>query len=175
MSNGRIECFLFLLFSHLKDVLIQTQSNLQPRRFETKKDNFMAFIIFGPSVILTLIMLNDRWDILPGIELPAYGIPVSLPAFFWLFSLSVWFRTYYEIFDGKLVARFSFLKRTIPLSQIKSIGEAHAGQRIYGLSMDVVSISYGKRRHINVSPVEKEEFVRMIKEGMDSNSPMIKK
>ncbi|GAB5556890.1 MAG: hypothetical protein SchgKO_11030 [Schleiferiaceae bacterium] len=162
MSNAWIKYFLILLI-----FTSQTPLYMQPRRFETKKDNFMAFVIFGPSVILTLIMLDNRWDLLPGIELPVFDMPVSLPAFFWLFSLSAWFRTYYEIYDGKLIARFSFLKRTIPLSQIKSIGEANAGQRIYGLSTDVVSISYGKRRHINVSPEEKEEFVRMIKEGMD--------
>lgn len=156
--------------THLKLIFL-----MQPRRFETKKDNFMAFITFGPSVILTLIMLDNRWDLLPGIELPEFKMPNSLPVFFWLFSLSAWFRTYYEIYDGKLIARFSFLKRTILLSEIKSVGKPDSAKRIYGLSTDVVNITYGKRnRSINVSPLEKEEFVRMIEEGMDSTSPMIK-
>ncbi len=79
-----------------------------------------------------------------------------------LLIVSMLLRTYYTVDDEKLRVVSGPFRWTIPISEIADISESRSALSSPALSLDRLKISYGRNRHILVSPADKKKFLKAI-------------
>jgi hypothetical protein len=96
--------------------------------------------------------LPFKWGLIVAIGL----IGVCLP-------LSLLLRTRYTVSERSLKIRHGFFSWTIPLSEMTSISPAKDPASSPALSLDRLRIEYAKGKSIMISPLNKEEFVNLLR------------
>lgn len=92
-----------------------------------------------------------------------------------VFVISLFRSTYYEIVDHKLIVKCGALYRdTIDISSITKLEENRDILSAPATSLDRLYVKYGKRGMVNISPKEKELFVRTLQE-LNANIEYVKR
>ena len=132
----------------------------RPLRFESGRDTLLVGILWGTALILcaalVIIIFDDGWT---------YGLVWS-PFLLGLAVLCVWVErsTYYELTPELLTIHAGPFRCRVTLS---SITEARAERSILSspaLSRDRLRISRHGAMEIYISPANKDEFVRVLKQ-----------
>lgn len=127
------------------------------KKFAPEKSPVYALIIFSiVSVVLTLQLRTLIYEPETGIVLP---VLLTLPVGFLLW---MWFGTYYEVSDKKLIYHQGPFKGSIETSSIREIRKAN-GFRFIGmrpaLSPNGIVICYNKFDEIYLAPDNKRRFI----------------
>lgn len=129
------------------------------KRFPSKVDPWLfvllVVIVSGLFLLLVTALITDM-------EMPArivlalaslFGIGVIVPTLV---------RTHYTVGDDKLKIVSGPFRWTIALSDITHAEETRSPLSSPALSLDRIRVTYGKNRHIMVSPDDKTGFLRAI-------------
>lgn len=122
--------------------------------FKSKKDNWVALIIWVIILLPVIFLFKD--ETLSFFTL----IVLSLSS---LLCLWIWYGTYYTIEDKSLRYQTGPFYGSIDIMSIKNIYKTRSITSSAALSMDRICIQFEKYNEVFISPVNKEEFVRVLK------------
>jgi len=125
--------------------------------FPSKRDLWLGLLIWG------LMLLGA----VPAFLKPGKGQLIIMSAVI-LFIGWIWFGTGYEILDDQLKIRCGPFRQTIPLREMKEIKKTRSPLSAPACSLDRMEIKYGKSKRVMISPADKENFIRTIKEKCPS-------
>jgi len=132
-------------------------------KISSDKHPIIGFLLFGPTSIVTLLFLGTIMDILDSEHFIPINILLLITLIFWGFSILVWTKTYYELTDFHIIARFGYLYfRKIKLTDIKSFDQIKFGNRTIGLSVNCLSIKIKTGYDLNISPKDPDGFIKKI-------------
>ncbi len=81
-----------------------------------------------------------------------------------LLILPIYFSTNYTLHDTFLHVRCGLINIKIAYNDINSISETEDSSASFGLSLDRISIVYKNKSEVIISPKDKQEFIRLIRE-----------
>jgi len=125
--------------------------------FPSKRDWWLGLLIWG------LVLLGA----VPVLLKPGKGQFIIMIAVI-LFVGWIWFGTGYEISDDELKIRCGPFRQRIPLQEIKEIRETRSPLSAPACSLGRMEIKYGKSKRVMISPADKENFIKTIKEESPS-------
>ena len=133
--------------------------------YKSKKDTFFRILIWGPTIIVTVLMVirqTDQFDAFKTIPIEFLGLGTIV---FWIFALLVWFRTEYIITDDELILRFAlFYTYKLKIGNIKSITKSGLDLWVLALSSDCLKIQSEGIRDLTISPKQKDQFLSRLSE-----------
>lgn len=131
-------------------------------RFETRVDRWLAAV----ALLYVLVALGiPAWhlgEVLGGGAAfqPAVGVlPLLILGLLWAIAVPC----YYELRGIALVARSGMITVALPLLAITRVRRTHSLQSAPAWSLHRLEISYGKTRHLIISPERESEFLRELK------------
>lgn len=144
---------------------------MKKQKIPTKKDWLGASILFVPAIMMTIYaFLNVTGKINSDTSDPLNFILFGT-FIFWLFAILSWTGTYYVIENGVLTARFAHVLSTkVKINDITEMSKNTYGNHNYGLSKDVLTIQYQKDKVLNISPVDRDEMIKIIRSQMKGNN-----
>ncbi|MFD2169602.1 PH domain-containing protein [Tumebacillus lipolyticus] len=130
-------------------------------KFVSKKDWWLTLLIWGTMLLLigSGIFTLATEQVSTAEVLFLTMVTILLPLFF----LLLWFTTYYVVEEENLVIRFSFFKKTVPLAEIRSVKKTSNPLSSPALSLKRLEIRYGRYGSVLISPLDRDEFIKMLK------------
>jgi hypothetical protein len=122
--------------------------------FFSKKDPIVGIIFFGvmgTGVVSTFVSHSHL----------AFKI---IMLFGLLYVSSFWFGTSYKIDDQEIKIKSGPFTTIVPIKEINRIRKIKTLQSAPALSFDRIAVDWGKNNSVIISPREKEEFIRVLKE-----------
>lgn len=131
-------------------------------RFNSKKDKWLAFIIWGviifPAFGLITSYISDDIGITPFIIILLLLIILDM------FVLWSWYATYYVLEDDALMIKSGPIKKIIKYSSIQSLQKTSNPLSSPALSMQRIEIVYGTYKVTLVSPINRDQFIARLRE-----------
>ncbi|PAV29407.1 hypothetical protein CIL05_11100 [Virgibacillus profundi] len=121
--------------------------------FPSKRDLWITMIIWGIALLAIVIPIVNG-------ELFALVFMLPLAALLLWF----WFSTGYKIDDDMIRVRYGPIRLKIPVKNIQIIKKKKNPFTAPALSMDKIELVSGRFDVISISPVNQEEFLRLILE-----------
>ena len=128
--------------------------------YKSKIDTRLGIILGGIPVALLFAIwklvhapIPGRWFIAVPILLLGVFLPVSILMF-----------TTYTITNNSLRIRSGFFRWEIPIHNITGVKTTNDPSSSPALSLDRIRIEYGQAESVTISPVNKEEFIRNLRE-----------
>lgn len=129
------------------------------RRFRSKIDSWLLILLIvavaGMLVAFVAVLSGNA----PGTEKLIVAVLTFLGV---LLIVSMLLRTHYTVDDEKLRIVSGPFRWTIAIPEITDISESHSALSSPALSLDRLKITYGRNRHILVSPADKKKFLKAI-------------
>jgi hypothetical protein len=119
--------------------------------FPSKRDRWLGLLIWG-LVFLAAV---------PALLEPGKGQFLIMIAVM-LFVGWIWFGTGYEISDDELKIHCGPFRQTVPLREIREIRKTRSPLSAPACSLDRMEITYGKSKHVMISPADKEDFIKLL-------------
>ena len=130
--------------------------------FPSKKDIWLAFIIWGVILLIILIYIFGGEPI--GWQLITYksvlGYIMSLLIIGLL--LWLWFGTGYKVEEGLIKIRYGPFRSTVKIEEVKKLSAIKNPLAAPALSIDRIEILHGKYNIAIVSPKNKTDFIRIL-------------
>ena len=123
--------------------------------YKSKKDGWYGIIIWG----FTLFLLYSIFDCLFIVFDPLGAIIMTALL---VLLLSFWFRTKYIIEGDILHVYYGPFRFKVVISEITSIGHTKNIFTAPSLSIDRIEITYSNNQVIQISPKEKETFIKVL-------------
>ena len=135
------------------------------RRFRTKVDRWILVLLV--VVIIVQIVAVGSAALQAGDPLVMTGLILAMIG---IVGLMVWLMvgTHYTVDRGTIRIRSGPFWWTVPIDQITSVKATRSLLSSPALSLDRISIHYGKRGRIMVSPADKAGFLKAIGHELDS-------
>ena len=127
-------------------------------RYRTTFGSYAVILGLGPAGIglATLsFALQGSW--------PMAGLGVALLCVFGWILLG----TRYVVGQDVLDVRMGPLRRRIPLNDVTGIHRRMGNGWMLGLGSDFISIEFGQRRAVNVSPRNPDGFIEAVRQGTE--------
>jgi len=135
------------------------------KRFESKKDRWIVFVLWGAVIVILFTSFKLLTD--SGVTTNLLLQPVNLLTIY--ICLSVLYQTYYIINGEYLILRSGPIVKRIRIDDITAIKETKDMLSSPALSIDRLKIIYKQSKvGIMVSPLEKELFLREL--GFDPDT-----
>jgi hypothetical protein len=128
--------------------------------YRSKIDTQLGIILGGMPVALLFVVWELLHAQIPGrwlIAIPILLLGVCLP-------VSILMFTTYTITDNSLGIRSGFFKWDIPIQQITGVKPTNDPRSSPALSLDRIRIEYGQAESVTISPIDKEEFIRSLRD-----------
>lgn len=126
-------------------------------KFPSNKDLLFTIIVWGS-------MLFSLGSGLYFLYLGKINFGVFVSLVIPIFILWIWLTTYYVLDDSNLVIRYGPFKKIIPLNLIKSVKKTINPLASPALSLKRLEITYGQYNNVLISPKNREEFMKILKE-----------
>ena len=129
--------------------------------FEAKKDNFFSILFYGLMGMLSLVSIVLFKSINSTVDW--WGFTAVVAAL--LMLVWIWYGTEYKISNTILNIVSGPIKKNIP---VRSITKIEIGKTMWigyklGLSKGGLIINYDKYEEVYISPVNRDEFCRVLK------------
>ncbi len=122
-------------------------------KFGTKIDWFGLTLLLGPALGISLFTFLSVIDTAPTSSVITQNIMIIISLLFWLFVILCFGFTYYTIENSILTARMAYFRtQKINIEDIKEFKQQEFGQKVYGLSKDVLSIRLNNGSFLNITP-----------------------
>lgn len=132
---------------------------MSTKRFNSKLDLWillvLIFIVVVDLVIIVGIALEPRSPLQATVTILACVAAIAL-------ILSIMLRTHYTVTKGDLRIVSGPFRWKVPIAEITSVTPTRSAFSSPAMSLDRLSIVYGKGRRIMISPVDKAEFLKAI-------------
>ncbi|GJQ63135.1 MAG: hypothetical protein SCALA702_21880 [Melioribacteraceae bacterium] len=129
------------------------------KRFESKKDKWLVFVIWLSAVIMLATAVKVAYD--GGFFLNLFLQPLNAGTVY--LCLSVLYQTYYIVDGENLILRSGPITKIIKITDIEAVKPTKDVLSSPALSIDRLKILYKQSKAgIMVSPKEKEMFIREI-------------
>lgn len=119
--------------------------------FKSKKDIWLALLIWGVTILMGWLMIVDK-----SVLIYIIGI-LTIALLLWL-----WFGTSYKIEKELLKIKSGPFKCTVKIEDIKKLNATRSLLTGPALSMDRVEILYKKYDIVIVSPKDRIEFIQTL-------------
>jgi len=128
--------------------------------YKSKIDTWLGIILGGIPVAILFVVWKLVHAPIPGrwfIAVPILLLGVFLP-------LSILMFTTYTITSNSLRIRSGFFRWEIPIHNITGVKTTNDPSSSPALSLDRIRIEYGQAESVTISPINKEEFIRNLRE-----------
>jgi len=138
------------------------------RRFKSKVDRWI-FVLLIVVIIMQIVAVGSA-ALQAGEPLATTGLILVMIG---VVGLMVWLLvgTHYTVDRGTIRVVSGPFRWRIPIDQITSVTTTRSPLSSPALSLDRISIRYGKRRRIMISPADKAAFLRAIGHELDGEQP----
>ncbi|WP_186673837.1 PH domain-containing protein [Sporosarcina sp. BP05] len=130
--------------------------------FPSKKDIWLAFIIWGVilSIILVYIFGGEPigWQIITYKSVLGYIMSLLIIGLL----LWLWFGTGYKVEEGFIKIRYGPFRNTVKIEEVKKLSATKNPLAAPALSIDRIEILHGKYNMAIVSPKNKTDFIRIL-------------
>jgi hypothetical protein len=128
--------------------------------YKSKIDIWLGIILGGIPVAILFVVwklvhapIPGRWIIVVPILLLGVFLPLSILMF-----------TTYTITSNSLRIRSGFFRWEIPIHKITGVKSTNDPSSSPALSLDRIRIEFGQTESVTISPADKEEFIRNLRE-----------
>ncbi|GAA0302122.1 hypothetical protein GGQ92_002295 [Gracilibacillus halotolerans] len=130
--------------------------------FPSKKDTWLAIVIWGPIILFFLIYIIAGEPI--DWKVPVYKIVLGFFMTLLIIGLPLWmwFGTGYKIEDGLIKIKSGPFKSTVRIKEIEKLSATRNPLSAPALSIDRIEILHGMYNIAIVSPNNKTEFIRIL-------------
>jgi hypothetical protein len=111
----------------------------------------LSFIVAIMGSILAVTILNKNWA----------ALLILLPTI--AFIVHLYLTTYYIIKDDILIVKSGLLKKEIPVKSIRKVIPTKNPLSAPALSFDRLEIFYNRFDSVLISPEEKQQFIKVLK------------
>lgn len=130
--------------------------------FPSKKDIWLAFIIWGVILLIILIYIFGGepigWQIITYKNVLGYIMSLlMIGLLLWL-----WFGTGYKVEEGLIKIRYGPFRSTVKIEEVKKLSATKNPLAAPALSIDRIEILHGKYNMAIVSPKNKIDFIRIL-------------
>ncbi|MGM9920373.1 MAG: PH domain-containing protein, partial [Bhargavaea sp.] len=125
-------------------------------KFRAGRDLWLGSVIWG-SIALMI------WSV---VRMVAGGDPVGaiIVSGIVLLLLSIWFRTYYEIKDGRFFITSGPYYKSIPIDRITSVRKTSNPFSSPSLTMRKLEIQFGTHGVVSVGPEDRDQLILALQE-----------
>ncbi len=130
--------------------------------FPSKKDIWLAFIIWGVILLIILIYIFDGepigWKIITYKSVLGYIMSLLIKGML----LWLWFGTGYKVEEGLIKIRYGPFRSTVKIEEVTKLSAVKNPLAAPALSIDRIEILHGKYNMAIVSPKNKTDFIRIL-------------
>lgn len=130
--------------------------------FPSKKDIWLAFIIWGLLFLIILIYIFGGepigWQIITYKSVVGYIMSLLIIGLL----LWLWFGTGYKVEEGLIKIRYGPFRSTVKIEEVTKLSATKNALAAPALSIDRIEILHGKYNFAIVSPKNKTEFIRIL-------------
>ena len=131
-------------------------------KFPSKKDWWLTVIVWGAMIFAFgsgILSISQRSLATSDMKTTAIGT-IGIP----IFVIWLWLSTYYVIEEKHLVIKYGPFRKTVPLHSITSVRKTTNPLSSPALSLKRLEIQYGQYNTVQISPIDRDEFLRILAE-----------
>lgn len=132
-------------------------------KFGTKIDWFGLTLVLGPAIGISIFAILSFIDSAPSSNQITPYILLVITVIIWLYAILSFGFTYYTIDGNIITARMAYFRvQKINIEDIKELKQQEFGQKVLGLSKDVLSIKLTNGNFLNISPKDIDGLINEI-------------